>query len=348
MMRAAECGPMPSMVVQELADLVGVEQALDVALDLGQAAAPEVEVLAEVAGLQRVDRAVMLADRALGRRRRAARPARGRPGGGRRSAAWRGAAGWRGRRPARSGIRRGGGGEHAVEAADVAGELGEAEVDQAVQLAHPVVEVLAQPVAVADELAQGSRRPRRAAGWARGASRRRGGRGPSASMASVLVRSRLASWKRRAVKRVDERHVVPGRGQHGEEVLPVVPGRLHDDRAPAAARAPRAAWRSPRWSSVIGDGPADRRAVASRRASTWRSDAMSMPANMVPPSQLGAGSLGAGVHAHACPSEDASGQGLASGYRSSPERRSRAPISCTRTKPQARCGDPLPATDAPP
>ena len=53
MMRAADCGPMPSMVVQQLADLVGVEQALDVALDLDQAAAPEVEVLAEVAGLQR-------------------------------------------------------------------------------------------------------------------------------------------------------------------------------------------------------------------------------------------------------------------------------------------------------
>jgi hypothetical protein len=46
------------------------------------------------------------------------------------------------------------GGEHAVEAADIAGELGEPEIDQPVQLTHPVVEVLAQPVAVADELAQ--------------------------------------------------------------------------------------------------------------------------------------------------------------------------------------------------
>ena len=41
---------------------------LDVAVDLRQAAAPEVEILAEVAGLQRVDRTVMLADRALCRR----------------------------------------------------------------------------------------------------------------------------------------------------------------------------------------------------------------------------------------------------------------------------------------
>ena len=53
---------------EELADLVGLEQALDVALDLLQAAAPEVEVLADVARLQRVDRPVMLADRALRRR----------------------------------------------------------------------------------------------------------------------------------------------------------------------------------------------------------------------------------------------------------------------------------------
>ena len=47
------------------------------------------------------------------------------------------------------------GGQHAVEGADVAGELREAEIDQAVELAHAVVEILAQPVAVPDQLAQG-------------------------------------------------------------------------------------------------------------------------------------------------------------------------------------------------
>ena len=46
------------------------------------------------------------------------------------------------------------GGEHAVEAADVAAEFGEDEIDEAMQLAHAVVEVLAQPVAVADQFAQ--------------------------------------------------------------------------------------------------------------------------------------------------------------------------------------------------
>ena len=51
---------------QELADLVAIEQARDVALDLGQAAPPQDEILAEVAGLHIIDRAVMLTDRALG------------------------------------------------------------------------------------------------------------------------------------------------------------------------------------------------------------------------------------------------------------------------------------------
>ena len=69
-----------------------------------------------------------------------------------------GQAAWalRGRRRVRSGIgREQAGGEHAVEAADIAGELGEAEIDQAMQLADAIVEVLAQPVAVTHEFAQG-------------------------------------------------------------------------------------------------------------------------------------------------------------------------------------------------
>ena len=106
------------------------------------------------------------------------------------------------------------------------------------ELAHPVVEVLAQPVAVAHELAQrlGGRvvQPggRRALleGEPREAGRVDGvGLGPLEPGLLEAPRG----------ERVDQRHVVPGRDQRGEEVLPVVPGRLHDDRAPAAARAPR-------------------------------------------------------------------------------------------------------------
>ena len=45
-------------------------------------------------------------------------------------------------------------GELAVEAVHVAGEFGEAEIDQAMQLAHAIAEVLQQPLAQAHELAQ--------------------------------------------------------------------------------------------------------------------------------------------------------------------------------------------------
>ena len=50
---------------QQLADLVGVEQVFDVALDVGEAFAPEVEVLADVRGLQLVGGSVVLADGSL-------------------------------------------------------------------------------------------------------------------------------------------------------------------------------------------------------------------------------------------------------------------------------------------
>ena len=139
---------------QQLADLVGVEQVLDVALDVVQAPSPQVEILADVARLQRVGRAVMLADGAprgvdqlfgqLGADHVPAvvaqfrEPARVRAGEGRCARVFGEQAG----------------GEHAVEAADVAGEFREDEIDQAMQLAHAVVEVVAQPVAVADQFTQ--------------------------------------------------------------------------------------------------------------------------------------------------------------------------------------------------
>lgn len=50
---------------EQLADLVGVEQVPDIALDVGEAFAPEVEVLADVRGLQFVGGAVVLADGGL-------------------------------------------------------------------------------------------------------------------------------------------------------------------------------------------------------------------------------------------------------------------------------------------
>lgn len=140
---------------QQLADLVGVEQVFfDVALDVGQAPSPQIEVLADMAGLQRVGRSVVLADGAFGSLDQLlgqlgadqVTPVVAKFGEPSRVGASEGLCGWVFGEQA--------GGEHAVEGADVAGELGEAEIDQAMELADAVVEVLAQPVAVADHLAQ--------------------------------------------------------------------------------------------------------------------------------------------------------------------------------------------------
>ena len=140
---------------QQLADRMRVEQVLDVVLDLGEAASPQIQILADVTRLQRIGGTVVVADRTLGGIDELAGEfvadqmtpvvaQSGQPG----------------RRGASEGVRGGifgqqTGGEHAVEAADVAGELGEAEIDQAMQLADPIAEILPQPVAMADELAQG-------------------------------------------------------------------------------------------------------------------------------------------------------------------------------------------------
>ena len=52
---------------EQSADLMGVEQPLDIGLDFLQATAPEVEVLTDMAGLHLVDRPTMLTDRAFSR-----------------------------------------------------------------------------------------------------------------------------------------------------------------------------------------------------------------------------------------------------------------------------------------
>ena len=92
------------------------------------------------------------------------------------------------------------GGAHAVKAAEVSGELEDAEIDHPVQLAQPVVEVRPEPVAMAHELAERLGGLVEEPSRPRGASRRPAARAP-ASIASVMVRARLASWKRRAVNR---------------------------------------------------------------------------------------------------------------------------------------------------
>ena len=88
-----------------------------------------------------------------------------------------------------------GAGQFAVEAMDVAGEFGKAEIDQAVELAQPIAEVLQQPLAQANQFAQllgGGVGQRRGRGCFWAAKRAI----PKASMASVLVRSRSSPANR--------------------------------------------------------------------------------------------------------------------------------------------------------
>jgi len=140
---------------QQLADLVALEQAVDVALDLDQAPAPKVEVLADVAGLQPIRRPVVLTDGAFG-----GFDQLGGPLGSDQMAPVVAQLGQPFRRGADELVRGGAfgkecGRQHAVQPAHVAGELGEAQVHQAVELAHAVVEVLPDAVAMTDQLAQG-------------------------------------------------------------------------------------------------------------------------------------------------------------------------------------------------
>ena len=173
------------------------------------------------------------------------------------------------------------GGRHGVEAVDVAGDLGKAEIDQAVKLAHAVVEVLLNAGAMMDEFAQGLGSAVVRPGW--GGSLFVGemrqalgidGVGLGALEAAVLKTARHGG--------VEHHHVVPGGGQGGEQLLPGVPGCLQGGRG--AERLQQLVVALP----VVGDGQglADGLPMSSRRASQWRSDAMSMPENMGSPPRV--------------------------------------------------------------
>ncbi len=148
------------------------------------------------------------------------------------------------------------GGELAVEGPDVAGEFRKAEIDHAVQLADAVVEILAQPVAVADQLAQSLGDLVVQVGGGRALLE--GQAGEAGGIDGVGLGAFEAGLLEAAGdQRVEERHVMAGRGEHGEEVFPVMAGRLHDDED---------GWRPERAEQGVvalavlgdGDGLADR------------------------------------------------------------------------------------------
>ena len=131
---------------EQPAHLVLAQFAVEVAIELAQAAAQGVEVIAGVADLQAIGGAVMLSDGAAGGLDEQARQVQ---------ADVMVAVVAQGSQPAHRHPAEGGGGgivaqdgagQFAVEGAHVAGELGEAEVDQPVQLPHAIAEVLQQPL----------------------------------------------------------------------------------------------------------------------------------------------------------------------------------------------------------
>jgi hypothetical protein len=144
------CGLWPNAIDagDQLACDMGIEQVLDVVLDLGEAFAPSVEVLADMSGLKLIGGSMMLTDRMLG----GLDQGMGQFGSDEVSSiiAEPGeAAGCRAGEGMRGGVfGEEAGGEHAVEAANVAGELGKAEIDQTMELADAIIEILAQTVTV--------------------------------------------------------------------------------------------------------------------------------------------------------------------------------------------------------
>ena len=213
---------------EQLTDLMSVKQMLDLALDGGKAFTPEVEILTDMHSLKLVGGSVVLTDRGLcgldqllgqlsadkvtsvvaqpGQAASACASERLRSGIGGQQA----------------------GGEHAVEAADVAGELGETEVDQAMQLSNAVVEVLAQPVAVADQFAQAVGNLVVQVGGFRAFFE-----GEASEALCVdgvgFGALQICVLKAPGDKGIEQRDIVPGSGEDGEQVLPIVPGRLHRD-----------------------------------------------------------------------------------------------------------------------
>lgn len=107
------------------------------------------------------------------------------------------------------------------------GELEEAEIDEAMELADAVVEILPQPVAMADHSRGASATsPRRDVGACLFSKPNRGKRGGVDGIGLGAFEGGVLEAAR---ERVDQRNLVSGGGQHDEQALPVVTGRLHDD-----------------------------------------------------------------------------------------------------------------------
>ena len=214
---------------QQPADLVLLKQPIDIALELLQAPPQHLQVFAGVPHLDAIDLPVVAAHGA-GRR--------GDQGGGELVAHFVAPivakASHATHRHALKAGRCGVGPEErccqlAPELVHMTGELRKPEIHQPVQLPHPVPKVLAQPIAEPHQLAQFLRRSiGQPAGWRpllRGEPR-----DPHRIDRIGLSPLQVLAREAPRPQRVQQRHGEAGRDQRGEQILPVMAGRLHGDQ----------------------------------------------------------------------------------------------------------------------
>ncbi len=120
-------------------------------------------------------------------------------------------------------------GQFAVEGAHVAGEFGEAEIDQAVQVPHAIDEILQQALAQLHQFAQflgegvGQGRGR----WALLGGEAGDGDGVDGVGLGALE---IDAGEAMGAQGIEQGDAMSGRGQDREQVLPIVSGRLHGDQ----------------------------------------------------------------------------------------------------------------------
>ena len=120
-------------------------------------------------------------------------------------------------------------GQFAVETAHVAGEFGEAEVDQAMQLAHAITEILQQPLAQTHPRAQlvGGRIGQLCGQWVF-----LGGEAGDAQRVDGISLSAFEVLGREAMRThgIEQGDAMTRGSQSGEQVLPVMSGGFHRDQ----------------------------------------------------------------------------------------------------------------------
>lgn len=212
---------------QPRADLLLVERALDVALAIGEASAPQVDVLGNVVRLEAVDRPTALAGQAPGCRGR--RLGHFRPDGVPTIVAHLGQVTRRGLRDrlSRRVFAQDAGRQHLGGVPPIARELRKAQVDQSMELPRAVGGVLAQPIAIAHQLVQ------LLEGMAAEQGRYRllhtaEADQPQGVYSIGFGADQISSLTMMGTRKIDQRHFLTTGALNCEQVPPVMSGRFRD------------------------------------------------------------------------------------------------------------------------